>query len=253
MGDIFQAHQMKKGLHPPISLDQKFGINSALTTSYLPVSFGGIYRTPQVSGALPLRIKAGNANDDVAGSGAQEVTLVGLDTDGNEQVVPLATAGTSASAASANSFLRFYRAFVSKSGTYSNLATLSHAAAIVIEDTGGTVWGTIDATTIARGQTQIGCFTVPLGYVATVDDGVITPDTNGAVDLVFFKRESILDAAAPYQAVRFVEDWVGVDSPVPLDSGIDGLFPELTDIGFLAKRSSPASVSVTFSIAKSKK
>ena len=48
-------------------IENKFGDNTAVGTSYVPITGNGIYRTPQVSGATTLRVKAGgDANDTAA-------------------------------------------------------------------------------------------------------------------------------------------------------------------------------------------
>ena len=100
------------------SIINKFGHNESVGTSPTVISHGNIYRTPQISGATQLRIKAGNVNDTANGTGAREVYIEGIGTDGLIQSEYLTTAGTSASANSVNSYIRLFRAFVSKSGTY---------------------------------------------------------------------------------------------------------------------------------------
>ena len=56
----------------------KFGRNASVGTTYVPVTVGGVYNTPQPAAATTLRIKAGgDANDAAAGTGAREVTVVG--------------------------------------------------------------------------------------------------------------------------------------------------------------------------------
>jgi len=53
---------------PGYYLIQKFGANPAVGTTFVPVSDGGIYMTPQAAGAKALRIRAGgNANDTADG------------------------------------------------------------------------------------------------------------------------------------------------------------------------------------------
>lgn len=47
------------GLAPGFSVVHQYGENNNVGTSYTPISVGGIFRTPQIAAALPLRIKAG--------------------------------------------------------------------------------------------------------------------------------------------------------------------------------------------------
>lgn len=229
----------------------KFGDNLAVGTSYVPVATNGIYRTPQVSGAVALRVKAGDANDTAAGSGARSVTLEGLDETGAAASETIATNGTSAGAASTTTFLRLFRIYVASSGTYASSTAGSHAASIVIETAGGVEWGSVDVDGLfAKGQSYIGAFTVPLGKEAYVQNIEAFTDTTKLTDIVFFARENILETAPPYSPMRAKLD-VQVkasQSSVALKAPL-GPFPALTDIGFMAKvDSGTAEVDVNFEI-----
>jgi hypothetical protein len=88
--------EVHKGNVTGHSIIHKFGHNTAIPTTYTPVTSIGSYPTPQVSGATTLRIKAGgDANDTAAGTGAREITLIGVDETGAEVTETLATAGAS--------------------------------------------------------------------------------------------------------------------------------------------------------------
>lgn len=216
----------------------KFGSNSGVTTTYAPVSAGGVYRTPQVSGATQLRVKAGgNAADTAAGAGAREVTVYGLDATGAEISEALATAGASASAPTSQSFLRAFRVIVTAAGAYATAAAGSHVGDIVIEDAAGTQdWATIDASSgFPLGQSTIACYTVPLGYSAFVRSIGVTVNSTKACDFIFFQRRNILETAAPYSAMRVVEQLQGVSGGVTSDLWVPLEFPALTDIGLMAR------------------
>ena len=229
----------------------KFGRNLSLTTSFLPVAIGGLYPTPQVAGATTVRIKAGgNANDTAAGTGAQKVLIQGLDETGAEVSEELVTAGASASAASENTYIRLYRAYVSESGTYASAAAGSHSASITIENSAGSAdWAIIDATDFPLAQTEIAAYTVPLNKTAYVSGLDITLDTSKSVDVIFFQRVGLLETAAPYHGMRVIEYYHGVstdlsDHPVsPYGPYVGG-----TDIGFMAKGATSPAVSVNFEI-----
>ena len=240
------AHGNMDGMSPT----HKFGKNDDVGTTYEPLSIGGIYRTPQVAGAVTVRVKAGgNANDTAAGSGAREVTVQGLDETGALVSEAITTAGASASSATTTTFIRIFRAYVSSSGTYATASAGSHAAAIVIEDSGGVEdWLTIWFTDFPRSQSQIGAYSVPLGKTAFVHEYVLTTDANKAVDFVFFKRESILDTAAPYQAMRTVVEEIGIQGEFAGTFPGGQKFTELTDIGWMVKAASAAIVTADFEI-----
>ncbi len=227
----------------------KFGKHEDVDTTYEPLSIGGIYNTPKSSGALAMRVKAGNADDTAAGDGAREITLQGLDETGALVTDTLATAGESAGAAGSVTFMRIFRAYVSKSGVYAGSGADSMAASVVIEKTGGTGdWLTIHKPDVGRGQSQIGQYTVPLGKTAYVLSYTLTTNSNKAVDFLFFKREGILDLAAPYQARRTVIEEVGIQGHMQGSFEGGQKFTELTDIGWMVKAAATAIATVDFEI-----
>lgn len=247
--------QYARGKFTGVSNVKKFGRNAAVGTSFVPVALGGIYRTPQAASATTLRIKAGgNANDTAAGSGARQITIVGLDENFESATETLTTAGALASSSTTTTFTRVFRAYVSQSGTYATAAAGSHAGDIVIENSAGTEdWFTIDSTSFPKSQTEIGAYTIPAnttGYVKLRD---VSIDSGKTVDLIFFSRTDCDQSAAPYSAMRAqfvvsgitggsVETFGSVDIPF-------GPYVGPTDIGFMAKVSTgTASVSVEFEI-----
>ena len=55
--EFFEISQGNRGT---TSIVHKFGKHEDVQTTYEPLAIGGIYNTPQVSGAVALRVKAGN-------------------------------------------------------------------------------------------------------------------------------------------------------------------------------------------------
>lgn len=213
----------------------KFG-RAIVTTTLLPITIGNIYQMPQASAATTLRIKAGgNAADTAAGAGAREITIEGLDETGALVTETVATAGASASSVTTATFMRLFGFWVSASGVYSPAASTSHAGSIVVENgSGGTDWGTIDATDFKTGQSEIGCYTVPLGKTAFMTSFFISPATTKVLTLLGLSRASILDSAAPYEAWREffrIGDAAHLSNVAP-ETPVR--FEELTDIVFQA-------------------
>lgn len=232
--------EVSKGKVAGHSIVHKFGQNDAVGTSFVPIARGGIYRTVQLSGATELRIKAGNSNDTAGGSGAQEITLTGIIPDGSEVTEVLATAGTSPSATTVAKFIRLYRAYISGSGTYATSSAGSHLADIVIENgAGGTDWGTIALNGFPRSQTEIGCYTIPVGFTGFLLSASGFSDSSKTSDILFFKREGIIETVAPYQAMRSVFEvrvegsdfTVDVKAPINLGTGCDCGFMGKIDAG----------------------
>ena len=230
------------------SLVHKFGKHENVGASYQPLAIGGVYQTPQVSGAVALRVKAGNANDSPGGSGARKIFLQGVDDTGAEVTDLLNTNGASAGSAGSTLFLRTYRSYIDESGTYGSSSGGSHAANIVIETVAGDPWLTVDATDFARSQSQIGSYTVPLGFEAYVHEYSLTTSSNKAVDFLFFKRENILQTSAPYSAMRCVREHVGIQGYYPGEFKGGQMFDELTDIGWMVKAAATAVATVDFEI-----
>jgi hypothetical protein len=194
---------------------------------------------PQVSGATQLRIKAGDAADAPGQSGARSIFLQGLDATGAEITETIDTNGTSAGSNTTQSFLRLYRAYVATSGTYATTTQGSHVANIVIENAAGTEdWATISAAGFPSGQSEIGAYTVPLGYTAFLISVTVEAEATKKIDAELFQRRNILETAAPYTAMREVQKFVGLEGVIyeAFDAPIE--FPELTDIGILAELTS---------------
>lgn len=234
MGNMYQAH-----------VHHQFGRNIAVTTSYAPVSDIGVYRTPQVGAATQLRIKAGgNAGDSANGAGARSVKLHGLDALGNEITEIVATAGASASASTTQSFIRLYLAEVWESGTYGTQAAGSHIGNITIENAAGTEnWAQIQLNGFPSGTTGIGTISVPRNHVALVTSFHINPEAGSSktTDVIILKREGILQTAAPYKPITKVQEFIGLVDSIEIKFEMPLRFPELTDIGVLAKSSSVSS------------
>ena len=223
---MYQAH-----------VHHQFGRNIACPTTYVPVSDNGVYRTPQPAAATRLRIKAGgNAADTASGAGARSVRLWGLNASGDEIVETLATAGASASALTTNSFIRLYQAEVYTSGTYGTQAAGSHTGSITIENAAGTEdWAQIQLNGFPSGTTGIGSITVPRNHVGLVSSIQINVDQTKTTDVLILKREGILDAAAPYRPIQKVQEFLGVARSISVKFEVPLKFPQLTDLGVLAK------------------
>lgn len=243
--------EVAKGKVPGHSLVHKFGRNTAVGTSFVPITLGGVYQTPQAASATALRVKSGgDANDTAAGSGAREVTLEGLDETGAYVSEAVATAGASASSATSATFIRLYRAKVTASGTYATATAGSHSDDVVIENSaGGTDWATISATGFPRGTTEIGAYSVASGVTAYVLHASAYTDSNKTTELLFFQRTGILEAAAPYSTMRVLADerLEGGMSEITLRSPIPIQGP--ADIGFMAEvNTGTAEVDVDFEL-----
>lgn len=239
---------ISQGNRSGYSTVHKFGKNEDVPTTYEALSIGGIYNTPQVSGAVALRVKAGNANDSSAGTGARKIFVQGLDETGAEVTETLNTNGSSSGSAGSVTFLRTYRSYISESGTYGTAIAGSHAANIVLETAAAAEWLTVDVTDFPKSQSQIGVYTIPLGKVGYLFQYELTTDSNKAVDFLLFKRENILQTTPPYSAMRCVREHVGIQGHYEGAFKGGQSFDELTDIGWMVKAASAAIATADFEI-----
>ena len=189
--------EVQKGNIAGHTMVHKFGRNDAVPNgSWEFVNLLGFTAWP-LSAATTVRIKAGgNAADTAAGAGAREVTVQGIDSNGDETSEAIATAGASASGNTTASFWRIHRAWVSSVGTYG----AGNTAAVTIENSGG---GT-DLIQIAasEGQTQFGAYTIPTGKTGYLLSLHLTVDAAKAADFRVFTRDDITDTSAPMKSKR---------------------------------------------------
>ena len=244
-------------------VEHTFGTNDAVSTAYELIANDGIYRTPKYDSPVQLRVKAGNVNDTAAGSGAQKILLIGMDSDGVTIVEQLATAGASASALTTKSFVRLFRIEVSESGTYAEVGAYSHAAAIVIETSGGVQWGKIAFhDDIPHGISQIGAFTVPASLTrasieieeAYVLSYTFTVDSGKSCDFLMMHRDNADCLTAPYSSNKVIREHLQIGTPITVELSVPlGPFKPHTDISVFAKAVTSASVSIDLELALVKK
>lgn len=233
--------EVKKGSVTGHSLVSKFGRNDSVPNgSWAFVNQLG-HTAWQLSAATTVRIKSGgNAADTAAGAGAREVTVQGIDSNGDEVTEAIATAGASASSVTTASFWRVHRAWVSAAGTYGSANTGN----IVIENGAG---GTdLIQITADEGQSQFGGYTIASGYTAYLNSVNVTVDGLKAADIRVFTRDNITDTTAPVSAKRIKLYFDGIlgsfvyrpGSPILVLSGLTDIWVEARGGGALTEVSS---------------
>jgi len=228
------------------SIVHKFGKNTGIGTTYEPIAINGVYQTPQIASKETIRVKAGgNVADTAAGAGAREITIEGIGSEGQILTETLDTAGASASSASGEAFIRVYRAYVSKSGTYATASAGSHVGDITLEGaSSGNTYAVIKLNNFPKGQSEIGAYTIPSGYTGYLLSASGSTDSSKVTEILFFQRTSILQTAAPYDAMRvvFEERVEGAEFSAPLKAPI--AFTGPCDIGFMARVTTGSGVEV---------
>lgn len=237
------------GKVPGHRIIKKFG-TSAVTTTLAPVTFSGFYRTP--TAATALEFVSSSTDDDVGGIGAQEVTIIGLDSTWHEVTQTLATDGTTPVPLSTD-LIRLYRWKVTISGTYASQAAGSHVGTLTIREAGaGVTWSTIGLVGgLGRGQSVIGAYTVPAGKTAYILSSDASVDAAKSVNYYFFERCNADDVTTPYTGTMLgTLEVFGLKSPwAPPAVAPRGPYPGPCDIGFLAQVAlTTADASVNFEI-----
>lgn len=217
------------------------------TTEQVISNVGGAYNF--LTAAATIRIKAGgNANDTAAGTGAREITVVGLDSTGAIISEAIATNGASVSSATSASFRRINDAYVSAAGTYATgaIATGSNTGAISIETSGGTLMAIIPANT---GREAVCAYTVPVnkkGYFKRIR---VTPEGAKAVTFRLWTREGFDTTSAPFGAKLLRAEWVALAETSGFELQHPFQIPGKTDIWVSAKvASSTSAASAAFEL-----
>jgi len=239
-----------EGLVPGYSVTNKFGFHEAVGSTLIPISTAGVYQTPTT--AQSIEIVSDDANDTAAGSGAQTVTVVGLDANWDEQTVTATMDGTTP-AAITGTWLRVYRAYVETSGTYASQVAGSHAGTLTIQNSGaGVVWGVIGIADsgFPIGQTEIAVMTIPAGFTGYVLSKHITVESNKVPNILWFRRENADDVTTPFAPMRLFERHNGAAGEITYSPPASPIIvPEKTDIGAMGYiATGSADISVEFQI-----
>lgn len=192
--------QAAKGAYGPATY--KFGFNSAITTDEETVwDGGGIYS--YISTAGSVSVVSSDAADDIDGTGAQKITIQGLDANWLPKTLEVDMDGTSSTTV-ASTFIRVYRAFVSQAGSG--------------EVNAGDITLSIGGTTVAKisadmGQTLMAVYTVPAGFTGYITQWSFSSGasaSNKYLDgrLIVRKNAGIIQtkARSTVQNTAFVQD-----------------------------------------------
>lgn len=249
VGNDFFLEVAEGGEIPQYALVHKFGASASVGTTLSPIALSNVYQTPTTP--QNLEFISSSTDDEAAGSGARQVTVIGIGADWTEVSQTVTTNGTTAVALT-TPLLRLYRWYVSSSGTYATASAASHVGTLTIRAAGaGVTWSTITVTPFAMGQSQIGSYTVPLGKTAYLLSADLYVSSTKAVDLLLFQRPNANDITAPYSGgLRLVSQWAGVTGHVQYKPRAPrGAFVGPCDIGFMGKvASGTGTASVEFEL-----
>jgi len=182
------------------------------------------------------RVVSDNAGDTAAGAGAREITVQGLAA-GTWALAEdtIATDGIS-TATGTVSFIRVFRAFVSKVGTYATTGVGSNLGVITIDrPSDSAVWALINTEThggtdvYGMGQTQQCAYTVPAGHHATLMSMGIGLDSSKTATIFLWQRSNSDTITGDMGARRLVTVWDSAASPFQFNYPRQSFLP-MTDI-----------------------
>ena len=238
-----------KGEVPGHTVIHKFGRNSAVSSSFVPICESGFFRTPTTNTAL--EVVSTDADDNASGAGARTIYYEGLQMQSGSLVVVsdvVELDGTTA-VALPDSLIRLYRWYVASSGVYASQSVASHQGDISIQESGaGNVWSKIAINTFGRGQSQIGAYTVPTGYIAFMTDITSSVESDKEAEILLFQRNGVLNTTAPYNPIRLVTEISSAKGVQSINFSSPLKFEEETDMIFFAKQKkgdSPATIDFT--------
>lgn len=202
------------------SVVDKFGKNDAVGTSFEPVSVGG--SAVLLVAAETLDIVSDDANDTILGTGAQKITIRGLDANYSDQEVEYDMDGTTP-VTTAETWLRFFIAKVTQVGSDASSTNIGE-----ITITGTTTTTSTLVINAVEGRTQNAQYTIP----AT---------KTGYFEGVFFTTISTTTMTGQLQVRPFGQGWhvareilINNDHVSEDMSGSEPI-PAKSDIRFMAK------------------
>jgi hypothetical protein len=180
----------------------KFGFNSTISTDEETVwDAGGIYSYP--TSAQSVTVVSSDAADDIDGTGAQKITIEGLDENWLPKTLEVDMDGTENTTV-ASTFMRVFRAYVSQAGSGEvNAGDISLSM-------GGT---TVAQISQGQGQTLMAVYTVPAGFDAYITQWTFSSgasSSNKYLDgrLIIRSNEGIVrtKSRATIQNTSFIKD-----------------------------------------------
>lgn len=228
--------EMSLGNVPNFSIIHKFGRNANVASTFEPITQSGFYRTPTSNTAL--EILSASADDNATGIGARTIYYEGLKEVAGELVITSNTVTMNGltPVTLPDSLIRLYRWYVATSGTYATQSSASHQGELTIRESGGgDIWSAIKANGIFKGQSQIGCYTVPSGYTALINRIAYSVQASLEAEIIFMQRNGVLNTTAPFDALRVITDIDSAKGTTSVDFVAPINIQEETDLIFMGK------------------
>jgi len=227
--------EVQRGNYAGKSTVHKFGGSASVVATLIPVTITGTYNTP--TAAVALEFISSSGNDSSGGSGARQITVQGIQSAATwvESTQTFSTNGVTPVAI--GSWLRIYRWYVSQSGTYATALVGSHAGTLTIRVAGGgATWTQIPVTPFSVSQSQMAVYTIAKGKTGFFRSADVYVDSGKTLNVLAFQRPNADVVAAPFSAMRLINQWVGVKGEMHYSPRYpNGPFVGPCDFGFMAK------------------
>jgi len=227
----------------------KFGFNGDVGTSFVPATSSGTYQTPIDD--TEIEIVSNSVNDVSGGTGIITVKVEGINLAGEELSKIVTLTGLTAVTLPVPYF-RVFRITAMTSGTYAGATAPSHNSTIIVRTkaTPANIWGIISTEdTFGLGQSQIGAYTIPAGYTASLISASAIIDASKPVSIYLFRRDNADTVVAPYGVMRLMQESHGAAGVINLTprAPINGI-QAFTDLGVMVKADQAATITVTMQI-----
>lgn len=216
-------YDLAAGKLPSYSIVNAFGANHGLSTTDEDLWRPGGTKS-YLTTAATLEVISDDVNDTAAGTGAREITIYGLDSAFNEIEETVATAGTSASTATTQTFMRVQRIAVTQAGAYGGV----NAGNITVRVSSGGV--TQSYIVLGAGISQGSHYTIPRGHKGYIVDMSASVQTTKTVEFFLMIRDRAGDNSAPFSSWHRIFEAEGVEGAAPLRPLAPIFIDEKTDI-----------------------
>lgn len=174
-GSLYNEINISAGLTPGYANVHKFGAVTTTSATYDTVwASGGAYSFPTSASVVTVASSSGT-DSDTANTGAETITIQGLDASYNQVQETLSLNGTS-DVTGNQQFLRVHRAFIASGVTNVGHIDIKHGLTNVCY------------IAVGMGQTQVAYYTVPAGKTAYLKSFAATQNKNQENSVRMFQR-----------------------------------------------------------------
>lgn len=169
------------GNEPECFMVLKFGANPDVKLAWETIWYsGGLY--PYMTTARLLNVSSSSPSDTAAGIGARKVLIQGLNENYTLQEEFITLSGTT-KVSSTKKYIRFFRSYVNNTGSNgAAVGTISIRSLNIVR-------GTIPIeNSISHGQTLMGIYTIPSGYVGAITMKTASSGQNEDANVNFMTR-----------------------------------------------------------------